>query len=124
MKKVILTLGFIIIFAMPVMAKSFESFTTEQILQCENYETEEIAVTSTNTTFSFTRTTKAVYVENTGSTHEAYIDLNDGTAVADADLALVLEPGANRSVSGFKTKTIGLIASAGESTTVRVEACF
>ena len=125
MKKVICFLMIALMaLTIPVYAKSFESYTAQQILQCEKMETEEIAATQANTSLSFTRTTKALYIENLDSTNEVYVDLNDDTAVADADEAVVIDAGANRSYSGFKTKTIGFICDTGETATVRVEACF
>lgn len=107
-----------------VHAKSFRSYTAAQMGQCSYYETEDISATDTNTSFSFVRTTRGIYIENTGSTHEVYINLNGSPAVADADLSMVLEPYDNRSIAGFTTKTIGIICATAETTTVRIEGCF
>ena len=99
-----------------------DDITIEQITKCSKYVSTQVSVTSTNSQVTFTRDTKAIYIENIGATNELFWDPSDGVAVADTSHSK-LEPGDNRSLSAFATLSIGIIASGGETTTALVEAC-
>jgi hypothetical protein len=123
MKKLfaLLILGLILIPTVVFATSRGDDPTFERYMKCDNYTARQIAVTATNTTLTFSRDTKAIYVENIGS-NEIYWDPADGVAVADTNHSK-LEPDDNRSVSQFATLAIGFICSAGETSTVLVEVC-
>lgn len=102
-------------------ATSFDDYTVQQIGQCETYTATQASVTATNSQVTYTKDTKALYIENIGA-NELYIDPGDGVAIANTAHDK-LEPGDNRSLNGFKTRVVGLIASTSETTTALVVAC-
>lgn len=104
-------------------SKSLEGYTWDSMRQSTECENETVSVTDVNSTVSYTKTSKSVYIENTGSTDEAYVDVNDGIATVGWEDEIKLRPGADRQINGFKTTEIGLICDTGESTTVFVETC-
>lgn len=108
----------------PVYARSIEGYTAEAMAQCTHYESEEVSATDSNTTVTFGKTTKAIYVENIGDTNEVYIDVNDGTATVGTGEEILLEAGRNQSLAGFKTIAIGVVCDSAETTTVLVEGCY
>lgn len=105
-------------------ADSFDDYRVEDVLQCTTWNVNnDVSVTDTNSQVTFTKDTKALYVENSGS-NELYYDPVDGVAVANGTGGDKLEPGESRSWSGFKTRTVGLIASSGETSSAKVVGCY
>lgn len=107
------------------LADGNEDFTLQQVSQCTNYVASIESITDSNTTvtlFTAPYVAKAIYVENLGD-NEAWVDFDDGLATAGTEDEIRLDPAGTRSLSGFKTSTIGIVASTGEATTVQVEAC-
>ena len=82
-----------------------------------------VSVTDTNTAVNFSADSKAIYVENTGA-NELYFDPRDGVAAATSTGGILLQAGEARSLSGFQTRSVGIIASSGETTTAFVEICY
>lgn len=124
-KLMILFSALMICFAPILFADGSESMTEQQILQCENYIASVESATDSNTAVTLVTppyTTKAIYVQNTGS-HEVWIDFDDDTATVGTDDEMRLDAGESRALVGFKTSKIGLICDTGESTEVLVEAC-
>ena len=107
----------------PAYARSMEGYTAEAMAQCTYYESEEVSATDSNTTVTFAKTTKAIYIENIGD-NEVYIDVNDDTATVGTGEEIKLEAGRNRSLAGFKTIAVGVICDTAETTTVLVEGCY
>jgi len=108
-------------FAPVLWCKSFDDYTIRQVSQCTKYTgNSSVNVTDVSTVVTFTKDTKAIYIENTGN-NELFFDLNDGTATTSD---YKLEPGENRSFVGFKTRTVSIICSSGETTTATVEVCY
>jgi len=95
--------------------------TIEQITKCESYSGQQVSVTDTNTTVTFTTDTNAIYIENLGA-NEVFFAPDDGVAVADTSHGK-LEPGDNRSLSNYATTKIGFISSAAETSTILLEVC-
>jgi len=102
-------------------AQRGDDITLEQMVKCSQYAVTQVSVSDTNTQVTFTRDTKAIYIENIGA-NEIFWDPADGVAVADTSHSK-LEPGDNRSLSTFATLAIGIIASSAESSTALVEVC-
>lgn len=98
--------------------------TELQMMQCSHYESNSVSVTDTSSSVTFSKDTKAVYVENLGTTNEMYVNLNGSTATTGSNGEILLNAGKNRSVDGFTTSSVSVIASSGETTTALVEACW
>jgi len=81
-----------------------DDITIEQITKCTTYSAEQVSVTDSNTQVTFSRDTKAIYIENIGA-NELFFDPSDGVAVADTSHAK-LEPGDNRSLTAYATVVI------------------
>ena len=104
--------------------ESFDDYRVEDVLQCTTWNlNNNVSVGDTNSQVTFTKDTKAIYIENSGS-NELYYDPTDGIAVANGTGGDKLEPGESRSWNGFKTRSVGVIASSGESTTAKVVGCY
>lgn len=98
--------------------------TELQMMQCSHYESNSVSVSDVSSSVTFSKDTKAVYVENIGTTNEMYVNLNGSTATTGSNGEILLTAGKNRSVSGFMTSSVSVVASSGETTTALVEACW
>lgn len=126
MKKVIaLALVLMFVCSGSVWAKTYNDYNEQDFLRCDGGEFQgAVAITDVNTTLTFTKDSKAVYVFNRGA-NEVYVDPRDGVAVADNDNGGIrIEPNESRDLSAFQTRSIGIIASAAETATVQVDVCY
>lgn len=115
------------LFLCPLLfADQFNGYNERDWLRCSTGEFQNnISVTQTNTKLTFGQDTKALYVKNTGSTNEMYVDPRDGVALAsDSNGGIKLNAGEDIELSSFQTRSVGLIASSGETTTAQVVACW
>jgi len=126
MKKLIgLTLALVFSFNTLVYAVEKNAYSSEEWERCSTGEFDaSVTVTDVNTSITFTKDTKALFINNRGA-NEVYADPRDGIAVAsDDDGGIFIDAGESRDLSSFKTHRLGLIASSGESTTVQVDVCY
>lgn len=126
MKK-ILTLALVLAMAFcgVVSAETYSAYNHGDWLRCTDGEFQgALAITDTNTKHSLSTDMKSGYVCNRGA-NEVYVDPRDGVAVADNDDGGIrVEPNECRRLDSFQARDIGLIASAGESTTVQLDVCY
>ena len=125
MKKIILTTLLLILMPTLVFAVPYSGYRYEDSQRCSSGEFyNAVSVTDTNTNIALSADTKAIYVENIGTTNELYFDPRDGVAAATSTGGIILRAGQSRAISGFETRNIGLIASSAETTTAYVEVCY
>lgn len=92
--------------------------------KCTYSLTNVVSSTQTNTTLTFDRDVKAIYIQNTDTANEIWVDLNDGVATAGTDGETRIDPEENRSWFGFQTHKIGIINDSGETSEVLVDVCW
>jgi hypothetical protein len=107
------------------LAATFNDYNERDFLKCDGGEfLGAQAVTATNTTLTFTKDTKALFIYNRGA-NEVYVDPRDGVAVAsDANGGIRIEAGESRDLSAFQTRSVGIICSTTETSTVQVDVCY
>lgn len=125
MKKIIsLIVLFLFIGSSVALAKPYSGYSSRDWLRCTTGTfLNAQAVTATNTVITLSQDTKALYIKNVGA-NEVYVDPRDGIAVAnDNDGGIKIESGDDFELSAFQTRSFGVIASSGETSTVQIITC-
>lgn len=123
MKKLIWGVGVVLLlFSTPLFADVFNDYNTYPSIEIsyQNEANNSVSVTSTATTVTFSKDTKAIWIDNEGS-NEVYVNLF-GTTATTADSKI--NAGENRGWNGFQTRAISLVCDTAETTTVNVEAIY